>query len=69
LIWPGDSALAGYLRADVEGADAPLRLQKAVAYGSGAAALPGTALPSPGQINLDDVAVTAVSTPNPKVSS
>jgi 1-phosphofructokinase len=35
----------------------------AVAYGSGAAALPGTALPSPGQINLDDVAITAVSTP------
>ena len=68
-VGAGDSALAGYLRADVEGADAPLRLQMAVAYGSGAAALPGTALPSPGQINLDDVAVTAVSTPNPKVSS
>ena len=68
-VGAGDSALAGYLRADVEGADAPLRLQMAVAYGSGAAALPGTALPSPGQINLDDVAVTAVSTLNPKVSS
>jgi len=68
-VGAGDSALAGYLRADVEGADAPSRLQMAVAYGSGAAALPGTALPSPDQINLDNVAVTAVSNPNPKVSS
>ena len=67
-VGAGDSALAGYLRAHIDGADAPLRLQMAVAYGSGAAALPGTALPSPGQINLDDVVVTAVSTPNPKVS-
>jgi len=68
-VGAGDSSLAGYLRADVGGADAPLRLQMAVAYGSGAAELPGTALPSPGQINLDDVVVTAVSNPNPKVSS
>jgi hypothetical protein len=42
-----------------EGAGAPLRLQMAVAYGSGAAALPGSALPTPAQINLDDVAVTS----------
>ena len=68
-VGAGDSSLAGYVRADVEGATAPQRLQMAVAYGSGAAALPGTALPSPGQINLDDVAVTAVSAPNPEVSS
>ena len=68
-VGAGDSSLAGYIRADVNGADASLRLQMAVAYGSGAAALPGTAMPSPGQINLDDVAVTAVSDPNPKVSS
>lgn len=62
-VGAGDSALAGYVRADVEGADAPQRLAMAVAYGSGAAALPGTALPSPGQLNLDDVAITAVPTP------
>ena len=68
-VGAGDSSLAGYVRADVEGADAPFRLQMAVAYGSGATALPGTALPSPGQINLDDVAVTNVPNPNPKVSS
>lgn len=60
-VGAGDSSLAGYLRADVEGASAPGRLQMAVAYGSGAAALPGSALPSPAQINLDDVAVTSVS--------
>jgi 1-phosphofructokinase len=35
----------------------------AVAYGSGAAALPGTALPSPNEINLDGVAITPVPTP------
>ena len=61
-VGAGDSSLAGYVRADVLGADAPGRLQMAVAYGSGAAALPGSALPSPAQINLDGVAVTSVST-------
>ena len=60
-VGAGDSSLAGYVRADVLGADAPGRLQMAVAYGSGAAALPGSALPSPAQINLDDVTVTSVS--------
>ena len=39
--------LAGYLRADVAGAEPPQRLQMAVAYGSAAAALPGSALPRP----------------------
>ena len=62
-VGAGDSALAGYVRADVEGAAAPARLQMAVAYGSGAAALPGTALPSPDEINLDGVAITTVPTP------
>lgn len=61
-VGAGDSSLAGYVRADVLGADAAGRLQMAVAYGSGAAALPGSALPSPDQINLDDVAVTSVPT-------
>lgn len=67
-VGAGDSSLAGYVRADVEGATAPQRLQMAVAYGSGAAALPGSALPSPAQLNLDGVTVTAVN-PNPKVRS
>ena len=59
-VGAGDSSLAGYVRADVEGADAPGRLQMAVAYGSGAAALPGSAMPTPAELNLDDVAVTSV---------
>jgi 1-phosphofructokinase len=59
-VGAGDSSLAGYVRAEVQGADAPGRLQMAVAYGSAAAALPGSALPSPVQINLDDVALTPV---------
>ncbi|WP_313676617.1 1-phosphofructokinase [Mycolicibacterium sp.] len=59
-VGAGDSSLAGYVRADVEGAGAPGRLQMAVAYGSGAAALPGSAMPTPAQLNLDDVTVIAV---------
>jgi len=60
-VGAGDSSLAGYVRADVGGAQAPQRLQMAVAYGSAAAALPGSALPSPAQIDLDDVSVTSIS--------
>jgi len=64
-VGAGDSALAGYVRADIMGAGPAQRLAMAVAYGSGAAALPGTALPSPSQLNLDDVAITAVRGPDP----
>jgi 1-phosphofructokinase len=60
-VGAGDSALAGYVRADIAGAEAPQRLQMAVAYGSAAAALPGSALPSPADIDLDAVAVTSIS--------
>ncbi|WP_445167999.1 1-phosphofructokinase [Mycolicibacterium sp. Dal123E01] len=60
-VGAGDSSLAGYVRADVGGAQAPQCLQMAVAYGSAAAALPGSALPSPAEIDLDDVAVTSLS--------
>ena len=66
-VGAGDSSLAGYVRAEVEGAGAPGRLQMAVAYGSAAAALPGSAMPSPAQINLDDVSLTSVPTdPRPE---
>ncbi|BBX28313.1 1-phosphofructokinase family hexose kinase [Mycolicibacterium alvei] len=54
-VGAGDASLAGYLRAAVAGADAPHRLQMAVAYGSAAAALPGSALPTPAQLDLDAV--------------
>ena len=61
----GDSSLAGYLRAAVGGADAPDRLRMAVAYGSAAAALPGSALPSPAELDLDGVHVTSIP-PDPR---
>jgi 1-phosphofructokinase len=66
-VGAGDASLAGYVRADVSGAAAPQRLQMAVAYGSAAAALPGSALPTPAQIDVNAVAVTPISpvTPTP----
>jgi len=59
-VGAGDASLAGYLRADVGGAVPPKRLQMAVAYGSAAAALPGSALPAPAQVDLDAVRVTPI---------
>jgi 1-phosphofructokinase len=66
-VGAGDASLAGYLRAHVGGAIPPERLQMAVAYGSAAAALPGSALPTPAQIDLNAVRVTPIA-PNTKVS-
>jgi len=60
-VGAGDASLAGYVRADVGGAVPPQRLQMAVAYGSAAAALPGSALPTPAQIDLNAVRVTTIS--------
>jgi 1-phosphofructokinase len=71
-VGAGDASLAGYLRAHVGGAVPPERLQMAVAYGSAAAALPGSALPTPEQIDLNAVRVTPIApispTTNTKVS-
>jgi 1-phosphofructokinase len=71
-VGAGDASLAGYVRAEVGGAVPPQRLQMAVAYGSAAAALPGSALPTPAQIDLDAVRVTPIAplspTTNTKVS-
>jgi 1-phosphofructokinase len=64
-VGAGDASLAGYLRAEVGGAVPPLRLQMAVAYGSAAAALPGSALPTPSQIDLDAVRVTPIAPVSP----
>ncbi|MEV5833554.1 1-phosphofructokinase [Nocardia sp. NPDC052112] len=61
-VGAGDSALAGYLLADLDGLDAPNRLRRAVAYGSAAAALPGTGLPGPHHTDPRAVAVTALET-------
>ena len=59
-VGAGDASLAGYVRAAVGGAEPPRRLQMAVAYGSAAAALPGSALPAPSQIDLEAVRVYAI---------
>lgn len=60
-VGAGDASLAGYVRAEIAGLPPVARLVHAVAYGSAAAALPGSALPAPAQLNLDDVSVTTVS--------
>ncbi len=59
-VGAGDSSLAGYVRAEIGGAVPPQRLQMAVAYGSAAAALPGTTLPTPAQVDLAAVQVTPI---------
>ena len=68
-VGAGDSALAGYLRADVGGAEPPQRLQMAVAYGSAAAALPGSALPTPAEVDLNAVRVTSISPTSPTLTN
>lgn len=45
-VGAGDSSLAGYLLADVAGADPAARLARSVAYGAAAASLPGTQAPT-----------------------
>jgi 1-phosphofructokinase len=60
-VGAGDASLASYVRADVGGAAPPHRLQMAVAYGSATAALPGSALPTPAQVDLNAVRVRSIS--------
>lgn len=57
-VGAGDSSLAGYLIAHLAGADPGARLAQAVAHGSAAAALPGSALPAPDDTNPGAVTVT-----------
>lgn len=59
-VGAGDSALAGYLLADIDGCDASTRLRRAVAYGSAAASLAGTTLPAPDQVRDDLPVVTGL---------
>lgn len=51
----GDSTLAGYLMADVTGADEDYALARAVAYGTACVLLPGSEVPCPDQ--ADDITV------------
>src|SRR4051794_23952081 len=57
-VGAGDSSLAGYVLADLAGAPPAERLRTAVAYGSAAAALPGSALPPPAHVDGSAVRVT-----------
>jgi len=67
-VGAGDSSLFGYLLGALRGEDAPGRLRLAVAYGSAAAGLPGTTIPTPDHINpeLVDVAELLVPTTDPR---
>ena len=59
-VGAGDSSVAGYVLAHTRDLDPPDRLRLAVAYGSAAASLAGTALPRPDQLNTTAVTVTDV---------
>jgi len=62
-VGAGDSSLAGYLLADLEGASAPDRLARSIAYGAAAATLPGTQAPTPDDLPAGAIAVTEFPTP------
>lgn len=59
-VGAGDSSLFGYLLGDIRGLSEPDRLALAMAYGSAAAALPGTTIPTPDQVQPELVTVTAL---------
>jgi 1-phosphofructokinase len=59
-VGAGDASLAGYLLAEIRGADAPGRLREAVAYGAAAASLPGSTMPRESDLDRDGVAVTGL---------
>lgn len=56
-VGAGDSSLFGYLLGELRGNRPEERLALAVAYGSAAAALPGTTMPHPQQVRPDLVSV------------
>lgn len=56
-VGAGDSSLAGYLIADVSGADPQERLRSAIRYGAAAATLPGTQAPKPDDLPAGEVPV------------
>jgi 1-phosphofructokinase len=59
-VGAGDSSLFGYVLADLRGSDPAERLRLAVAYGSAAASLPGTTIPTPTQVRTDLTEVTSI---------
>jgi 1-phosphofructokinase len=58
-VGAGDCSLAGYLLADLADAPPAERLRAAVAYGAASASLPGSAVPTPAQVDGRAVRVTA----------
>jgi 1-phosphofructokinase len=58
-VGAGDSSLAGYLLAALAGAPPEERLRSAVAYGAASASLPGSAVPTPAQVDGSAVRVDA----------
>lgn len=65
-VGAGDSSLAGYIMARLAGLAPAECLRRAVAYGSAAAALPGTGLPTPSDLDLTNTHVsTYEETPEP----
>jgi 1-phosphofructokinase len=60
-VGAGDSSLFGYLLGDLRGAGPAERLRLAVAYGSAAAGLPGTTIPTPDHIQAELVNVHELS--------
>lgn len=59
-VGAGDSSLFGYLLGDLRQQDPAQRLALAVAYGSAAAGLPGTTIPTPSQVRPELVAVREI---------
>lgn len=59
-VGAGDSSLAGFVMALSAGLTYEDALAYAVAYGSAAASLPGTTIPSPDDLQLDLVTVTSL---------
>lgn len=58
-VGAGDASLAGYLTAHAAGAEPAECLRHASAHGRAAASLPGSRMPSPDTLRLDDVVVEA----------
>lgn len=63
-VGAGDSSLFGYLAADLRGDTPADRLATAVAYGSAAAGLPGTTVPTPQDLRTRDVRIRALDIPS-----
>ncbi|WP_196717261.1 1-phosphofructokinase family hexose kinase [Actinomyces trachealis] len=57
-VGAGDSSLAGYVLAHVQGGDEATCLTTAMAYGAAAASLPGTTLPTPADLPEQPASVT-----------